>query len=467
MKILFAASEIFPYAKSGGLGDVAQALPKSLSKDLDIVCVMPLYAFIDKASLKKSASNFNITLGENNRYEINLFTSEYKGVLTYFIDSPLFSQNEDFYESKSGAYSNNNQNFGVFCKALVELAKLLDVNILHLNDWHTALAALWVKEQELDIKTVFTIHNLAYQGLFEKDLLNKLGIDESYYTMDALEFYDKVSFIKAGIAFSDAVTTVSPRYAKEILTEKYGCGLHSFLSFHSDKLAGILNGIDYELFSPKTDKALLSNFDTDNIDLKYENKKALLKELGLNGSDKPILIMISRLVEQKGFGLLIDSLDEILNKELNLVILAEGSSGVYKNKLEVLAKKYDNFHISFEYNEDFSHRIYAGGDFLLMPSVFEPCGLNQMISMRYGTIPIVHGVGGLLDTVYENKKQCGEGVVFKEYTADALFNAIERALNMYKSKELMLNIIRFNMECDFSFEKSALQYIKLYNRLIL
>lgn len=465
MKILFAASEIFPYAKSGGLGDVAQALPNSLSKELDIVCVMPLYRFIDRSFFKKNKLSFSLKIGENT-YEINLFTSEYKGVLTYFVDSPLFNQNEDFYGNNSGSYSNNNPKFGVFCATIVELAKLLNIDIVHLNDWHTALAALWIKERATHIKTVFTIHNLAYQGIFEKEILKQLGIDDKYFTMQGLEFYDKVSFIKAGIAFSDFVTTVSPQYAEEILTERYGCGLHSFLNYHSKKLLGILNGIDYDLFDPKTDKAIPSKFDLNNIDLKNINKKVLLEELKLGLDDKPTFVMISRLVEQKGFELLIDSLEEILRHKLYLIILADESDINYKYKLESIAKKYDNFSLRFGYDENLSHRIYAGADFLLMPSLFEPCGLNQMIAMRYGTIPIVHGVGGLLDTVYEDKERCGMGIVFKEQTKESLLDALQRALSLYLDKNKMHNMIRFNMKCDFSFDKSALLYKKLYSRLL-
>lgn len=465
MKILFAASEIFPYAKSGGLGDVAQALPYALNKHLDIVRVMPLYGFINKSLLQKNDLSFSVELGENS-HDISIFTDEYNGVHTYFIDSCVFSENEDFYTTKSGGYSNENPSFGLFCRAIVELAKELHVDIVHLNDWHTALAALWIKEQELNIKTVFTIHNLAYQGIFEKEILKQLGIDEKYFTMQGLEFYDKVSFIKAGIAFSDLVTTVSPQYSKEILTEQYGCGLHSFLSCHSKKLSGILNGIDYELFDPKTDTALESVFDSNKIELKNVNKKALLSELNLEDSNRATFVMVSRLVEQKGFGLLIDSLDKILSKELNLVILADGA-GTYKHKLENIAEMYENFYLHLGYDEDFSHRIYAGADFLLMPSLFEPCGLNQMIAMRYGAVPIVHAVGGLLDTVHEDDKECcGEGIVFSELSKEVFISAIDRALDTYKDTKKMKNIIRFNMSCDFSFDKSALLYSKLYNRLL-
>jgi starch synthase len=425
---------------------------------------MPLYGFINRTLLQKNDLNFNIKVGSDS-YKINIFSSEYKGVTTYFIDLPLFSESEDFYTHKCGGYTSENPGFGIFSAAIVEIAKLLNVDIVHLNDWHTALAALLIKEHAPQIKTIFTIHNLAFQGIFSKDILKELGIDECYFTIEGIEFYNKVSFIKAGIVYSDLITTVSPQYAKEILTERFGCGLHSVLNFHSEKLFGILNGIDYELYDPKRDKALLSNFDSESLDLKNINKLDLLKELDLEVSDKPTFVMISRLVQQKGFDLLIDSLEDILKNELNLVILADGESS-YRLKLEVIAKKYDNFYLTFGYDEDFSHRIYAGADFLLMPSLFEPCGLNQMIAMRYGTIAVVHGVGGLLDTVYEEQNRCGGGIVFLEESKESFLSAIQRSMELYKDKQKKENIVRSNMRCDFSFDKSALLYKKLYNRLL-
>jgi starch synthase len=465
VKILFAASEVFPYAKTGGLGDVAQALPHALSKEHEIVRVMPLYGLIDKSNLKKTKFSFDLSLGSKS-YKITIYSDSYNSVITYFIQTDIFSEHKEFYTKKSGAYSNENENFAVFSASIVKLAKILDVDLVHLNDWHTALAALWIKEEIPKVKTLFTIHNLAYQGLFKKEVLVKLGIDERYFNMEHLEFYDKVSFIKAGIAFSDAITTVSPQYAKEILSEEFGCGLHSFLKFYSNKLSGILNGIDYELYDPKNDKALVSNFDEEHIEQKYKNKELLLQKFHLNNLENATFIMVSRLVEQKGFGLVLDSIEEILSKKINLIILADEANSLYKTKLESIAKRYENLAVCFGYDEDLSRQIYAGGDFLLMPSLFEPCGLNQMIAMRYGTIPVVHSVGGLVDTVHEDKAQCGRGIVFKNNTKDALLDALKRSLVLFDERAKMHEIIKFNMSCDFSFTKSASLYSKLYKRLL-
>ncbi|QOY54850.1 glycogen synthase [Candidatus Sulfurimonas marisnigri] len=464
MKILFAASEIFPFAKTGGLADVAQALPHSLSKHVDIVCVMPLYDFMDKSLLQKSELSFSVILGDITHL-ITLYTSNYKGVTTYFIQTPMLSDSQELYSSSSGSYANNNPNFGIFCAAIVLLAKELHVDIVHLNDWHTALAALWIKESAPQIKTVFTIHNLAYQGLFDASMLKYFGIDTKYFTMQGIEFHNQLSFIKAGIAYSDIVTTVSPQYAKEIMSERFGCGLHTFLHTHKEKIFGIINGIDLELFNPQTDTALRATFSSTNINSKYLNKNALLKELSLEISQKPLFVMVSRLAEQKGFDLLIDSIEQILKKNLILVIQVDGENS-YKQKLVSIAKRFKNLFLQFGYNEDKSHRLYAAGDFLLMPSLYEPCGLSQMIAMRYGAVPVVHGVGGLLDTVHENQQKCGEGIVFSHPTEDALLDAVDRALKLGNNTKEMKRVIGFNMECDFSFDKSALSYIHHYKELV-
>jgi starch synthase len=454
MKLLFASSEIFPFAKTGGLADVAQALPDALSQEIDIVSVMPLYGFMDKSDFYKESFDFSIIVG-GITYPITIYSTQNIEVNTYFIEAPLLSTTQELYPD-----TNIDLRFGIFSQAIVELALHVKVDVIHLNDWHTALVALFIKERSLNIKTIFTIHNLAYQGIFDYSSLERLGIDTKYFTMDTLEFYGKVNFMKAGIAFSDAITTVSPQYAKEILTEKFGCGLEGFLSFYSKKLSGILNGIDSSLFNPQTDKYLIANYSTQNIKDKYLNKKALLKEIKLKDPRKPLLVMISRLVEQKGFDILLQSLNAMLKKRLNFLLLVDGESH-YREPLEKMAQKHNNFTLLYGYDESLSHRIYAGADFLLMPSLFEPCGLNQMIAMCYGTIPIVHSVGGLFDSVHENESVCGEGIVFSKFTKKAFLDAIERALTLKRKKD---EIIRFNMQCDFSFANRIQSYLKLYTK---
>lgn len=457
MKILFASSEIFPFAKSGGLADVAASLPEALNKNVDIASVMPFYGFMDISDFQKTDIKFDINLGGIN-YNIEILSTQNQNVLTYFIKAPLLSDTKNLYGDDK-AYANNDIRFGIFSKAITHLAKALHVDIVHLNDWHCALSAFWLKDTK--IKTIFTIHNLAYQGVFPKNSLDRLGIDEKHFNYKDLEFYGNCNFMKAGIRYSDALTTVSPTYAKEILTPQFGCGLDGFLGFYKDKLSGILNGIDTKYFNPETDNSIFKNFDKNSLPLKQVNKKELFKKTKLKNTKIPLFVMISRLVEQKGFDIILASIDDLVKKDLNLLLLVDGQSH-YSKPLEEYAKRYKNLELVFGYNENLSHQIYASADFLLMPSLFEPCGLNQMIAMSYGAIPIVHSVGGLKDTVHENSKKCGQGIVFSKPTKKAFMLAINRALKL-KNED---SIQKFNMQCDFSFDKSALKYIKLYKKVL-
>ncbi len=463
MQVLFVSSEIFPYAKSGGLADVADALPAVLQEYITIFRVMPMYGFMDKDSFTYERSYKISFCGID--YKINLYTKEKEGIRTYFIQAPLLSSTENLYCDKEGDYPNNDLRFGIFCRAVVELSIALKVDILHLNDWHSALCALFVKERKLKIKTLFTIHNLAYQGVFGKSSLQRLGIDSKYFTIDGLEFYDKVNFLKAGIAYSDHVTTVSPTYAKEILTKEFGCGLEGFLSYHKNKLSGILNGINDTIFDPAEDELLCCKFDKERVEEKYKNKVDFIKKSTLKDPRRPLFVMVARLVEQKGIDLFLSSLKMLMSKKINLFLLGEGSEE-FSKKLRQFSNEYDNFEFFEVYDESLSHRIYAAADFLLMPSKFEPCGLNQMIAMRYGTIPVVHAVGGLKDSVHEDGTSCGGGIVFKKYTKKEFLFAVERALDLKKESKKLQEIIERNMQCDFSFKPSALEYLKLYESLV-
>ncbi len=419
---------------------------------------------MDKSTFEQSAIFLSVNLGGIN-YDINFYKTFNKNVLTYFVNAPLLSDTQNLY-GDTEAYANNDIRFGLFSIAIVKLATILNVDVLHLNDWHTALAAFWIRQENPKIKTIFTIHNLAYQGVFSEDSLQRLGIDKKYFTMDSLEFYGRCNFMKAGIKYSDKIATVSPNYAKEILTPAFGCGLDGFLIHHKEKLSGILNGIDTKVFNAKIDSSLFRNFDVNSLELKFENKKALLKKTKLKNAKLPLFVMISRLAEQKGFDILIDSLELLLKQELNLLLSVDGGSP-FKKTLMNASKLHNNFEIFFGYNEELSHQIYASADFLLMPSLFEPCGLNQMISFRYGTIPIVHDTGGLHDSVFEKTKKCGLGISFSKPTKRAFFQAVIRALKLYKKRKQMIDMQKFNMGCDFSFEKSALKYINLYNEILL
>jgi len=460
MKILFASSEIFPYAKSGGLADVADSLPKALRDFETVSRVMPFYSFMKKENLTLDWKH-EISLGGIS-FELTFYKSVETNITTYFVQTAFLSDTKNLYGDANGDYANNDLRFGIFCKAIVLLAKKLSVNILHLNDWHTALSSLYVKEEKLNIKTIFTIHNLAYQGVFDKTSLKRLDIKEKYFTIDGLEFYDKLNFLKAGIAYSDGITTVSPTYAKEILTQEFGCGLDGFLQHHKDKLSGILNGLDITVFNPKKDESLYFQYDSNTIQKKQKNKKTFLKSTTLKGPTIPLIVMVTRLVNQKGIDLVIDSLEALLGKKLNFFIVGEGDSEIVKI-LDGYSKKYKNFEFINIYDEVLSHNAYAAADFLLMPSKFEPCGLNQMIAMSYGTIPIVHAVGGLKDSI----KNGVSGIVYKRQTKKALLLAVDRSLKLQEDKKKLKEMIVLNMQKDLSFSKSALKYLQLYKKVLV
>jgi len=460
VNILFASSEIFPFAKTGGLADVADSLPKSLGEFENITKVMPLYGFMKKDNLNLEFKD-KIILGDIS-YKLSFHKKVEDNTATYFVDAPLLSDTQNLYGDRYGDYANNDLRFGIFCKAIVLLAQKLNVDLLHLNDWHTALSALYIKDEMLKIKTVFTIHNLAYQGIFEQSSLEKLSINQKYFTVDGLEFYGNINFLKAGIAYSDAITTVSPTYAKEILTKEFGCGLDGFLKYHKNKLSGILNGINTTIFNPKNDENLYFQYDFRRLENKLKNKKAFLKNSTLKDLKIPLFVMVTRLVEQKGINLILNSLEELLTKEVNLLILGEGNLEFTK-ELKKMAKEHRNFEFIDAYDEVLSHKTYAAADFLLMPSKFEPCGLNQMIAMRYGAIPIVHGVGGLKDSVADGVS----GLVFKKETKKELLLTIDKALKLKKNSKKFNKIRKSNMQKDLSFIKSALKYIEIYKKILL
>jgi starch synthase len=369
------------------------------------------------------------------------------------------------YGNKNGDYSHNDLRFGIFSKTLVVLAQMFEIDVLHLNDWHTALAALWAKEILPDLRIIYTIHNLAFQGLFPSESMKRLGIEEYYFTPDGIEFWGNMNYMKAGIAYSDVVTTVSPTYAKEILLPEFGCGLEGFLQVHHHKLHGILNGIDTVLFDPSLDTALPNNYRPNNLTGKTANKTLFCKESGLRDAHKPLIVFIGRFTQQKGLDVIIEALPKLLRLNFNLAVLGEGDE-MMAEALKTEVKSHDNLSIQFGYDESLSHRMYSAADFLLMPSRFEPCGLNQFISLRYGTIPIVNNVGGLHDSVWDiddtKSAICGRGIVFQPLNSHMILQSVEKALQLFSHTKKFEKIVNDNMSCDVSFEKSVQSYLKLY-----
>ena len=471
MKLLFAAAEIYPYAKTGGLADVAQALPKALSHTIEVRSVMPLYRFIDRKKFKITphGNSFSVTLAKR-RYRISLHRGFNQGVETLFIYERTLCNRPTPYGDKNGDYPDNDLRFGIFSKALVKIAQMYGVDILHLNDWHTALAALWTRESLPYFRTVFTIHNLAFQGLFPRETVARLGLSSAHFTPEGIEYWGQVNCMKAGIAYSDLVTTVSPHYAEEILHSQFGCGLDGFLRLHKHKLLGILNGIDTTLFDPQHDPALPHHYSADSLQGKKQNKETLCRELGFTQTDAPLFIFIGRFTQQKGLDLIIETLPALLNTKLNLAVIGEGDPDM-GSKLKEVAGKSDNLWLFQGYDETLSHKLYAAADFLLMPSSFEPCGLNQLIALRYGTIPVVHRVGGIHDTVadYEDDFSpdiCGRGVAIREYDTRGLIEAVHRAIQLYNTAETFAELSGENMQCDVSFEKSAKRYLECYDEIL-
>ena len=467
--LLFASSEVYPFVKTGGLADVSHSLPKALSESYDVTVVLPLYRVIDRKRFKITMSeSFEITMGEST-YPIELHRASFEGMEYRFVYTPLLCDREFLYGPPECGYEDNAERFALYAYVLREMVRREAYALLHLNDWQCALAALLIKEESaISTKTLYTIHNLAYQGVFESSILPRIGVDTRYYTMDALEFYDQVNFMKAGIAYADLITTVSPTYAKEILTSEFGCGLEGFLQVHKRKLHGILNGIDRDHFSPSADGALVECY-TDAKG-KKASKSDLLKSLGLKGATKPLFVFIGRLAHQKGIDLLIETLPKMADLECNIALLGEGGDA-YNEALSVISERYANVSVSSGYDEALSRRMYAGADFLVMPSLFEPCGLNQMIAFAYGAIPIVNRVGGLVDSVkklesFEEESTSGFGIVFSSPTSRSFLAAIKKGCELYRDKKHFESIINHNMQCDYSWSQSAQAYLKLYQRLL-
>jgi starch synthase len=473
MKILFVSAEVAPYAKVGGLADVAGSLPKALSKlGVDIRIAMPKYKIIEeeKFSLKSIVKNLAIPF-KNTKKKVEILEGSLKGEIpVYFIKNKEYFERDEIY----GA-TDDIERFTIFCKAVLEMLEKIDFipDVIHTNDWHTALIPVYLKtlykDKYKNISSVFTIHNLGYQGITEFEYLKIMGIPEEEFTMEKLEFYGKVNLMKGGIVYSDIVTTVSEKYAEEIQTKEYGEGLEGVIHAKKQKLFGIINGIDYEEVNPLTDKRIFVNYDLNTIEKKVENKLYLQKEQNMEiNRDIPLIGLISRLASQKGLDLVSEAIEEMMQENLQFVLLGKGDI-YYENLFKEISKKYPHkTGINLKFDIELAQKIYAGADMFLMPSRYEPCGLGQMFALRYGTIPIVRKTGGLADTVtdFNEINKQGNGFVFEEYTKEALFSTIKRALRVYQNKSDWKKLIENAFEGDYSWENSARKYLKIYEKAI-
>jgi starch synthase len=480
-KILFVTSEAHPLIKTGGLADVAGSLPRALlGLGHDIKILLPAYASILEKTphkLIKKKSTLTIAGQTITLLQTRLPNSR---VTVLLVDMPQFSerQGNPYCGPDGNDWRDNAWRFFLFAKVAEHIAfnqVQLDwqPDIVHCNDWQTGLVpALIAQATPPAVKkpaTVFTIHNMAYRGLFPYQAFAEMGFPPEYFHPEKLEFYGQLSFIKGGLVFADAITTVSPRYAQEIQTPEFGCGLEGLLSFRHEHLSGILNGIDMDEWNPGTDKLIVHNYNRRTLQQKIHNKLHLQHHLGLPvNTDTPVLGLIGRLVEQKGVDLLLAQMPTLLALNCQLVILGSGATH-YEERLKKLAKEHpEKISVTLGYNEAFAHQIEAGADIFLMPSIFEPCGLNQMYSLRYGTLPIVHAVGGLCDTVIETAEDENiiNGFVFEKPTADAFHSAITRALTAFEQPDLWKKIQLNAMKQDFSWEKSAKLYENVYENIL-
>jgi len=469
MKILFVAAEVAPLAKVGGLADVIGSLPKALSElGNDVRVMMPRYGVIDavKYPVMPVIDDFNVRVMKTTKPVALKATDLSDKVKVYLVDSDDFSSSSEVY-GKGGL-----ERFFLFCRAVLEILPGLNwqPEIVHCHDWHTALIPLWLRENGYHYVSLFTIHNLAYQGPFDDAFLSDSGLKEDWQSRPADAPEPLLNFMSQGILWADMVTTVSETYAKEILTAEYGEGLDELLRYRQEKLFGIVNGLDYEEYNPATDPLIPSNYDASTLGKRIANKLVLQRQAGLPGNAEiPLIGMVSRLDEQKGLDILVESLDFLLQKtQAQMVILGKGKEQ-YHSLLKQATDKYPQQVAAFlTFDNALAHLIYAGCDIFLMPSRFEPCGLGQLIAMRYGAIPVVRRTGGLADTVQDLTKDLNEGTgfVFRDYDSKAMSTAVQRAVDAYKDREGWHKAIQRIMALDFSWESSAKEYQSLYYRAL-
>lgn len=472
MKILYAASEAAPFIKVGGLGDVAGALPKALCKAGDDVrVILPYYSAIPE-KLKE------LCVPRNGFFFHNAWREQYCGIYEAQVDGVTYYLLEnDYYFDRPQTYGefDDGERFAFFSRAILECLPQIDFipDIIHCNDWHTGLVPVLLDTQFRDrpgyasIRTVYTIHNIEFQGKYDPyQLGNIFGLGEE---VKHLLFYDNaINLMKGAIECSNRVTTVSKRYAEEIMTPAKSCGLEHILQARAWKVSGIVNGIDTELFDPATDKRIARNYTADSVELKVGNKNALQEELGLPVTDElPLFGMVTRLTHQKGLELMTAKLDWLASQEVQVVILGTGDAR-YENFLREAAERYpENLRVILAFDGNLAQRIYAGCDFFMMPSEFEPCGLAQMIAMRYGTLPIVHTTGGLADTVppYNPETREGRGITFQSFDAEDFSNALWRSMELFRDKEHFTTAKKNAMAGDYSWGPSVIAYQKLYKTI--
>jgi starch synthase len=479
MKILIASSEVFPLAKTGGLADVAGALPKALQKlGIDVRVIMPKYKGIEEKGFPVSYGGYKISCPVSQRMvDGEIVETSYNGIPVYLVDKEEYFYRDNLYSTQDGDYIDNAERFIFFSKSIVEAIKVTGFvpDVVHCNDWQTALVPVFLKTLYRQdpvlskIATLLTIHNLGYQGLFWHLDWHLLNIGWEYFTSKSLEFYGKINFLKGGIIFADILNTVSKKYSEEIQTPEFGSGLDGVLHTRKGDLYGIVNGIDYDEWNPERDPYIPATYDVDHLNNKGTCKAELQKAFGLpENSAIPVISSISRLADQKGFDLVSEAFDQFISLGVHYILLGTGDRK-YHELFTRLSDKYPrSFSVKIAYDNALAHLIEAGSDMFLMPSRYEPCGLNQLYSLKYGTVPVVRAVGGLDDTIEDDPKipDRRTGFKFYDYTAPDMLDAVGRAVSTYVRKDDWASIVSRCMGQDFSWKKSAEEYTTLYEKAI-
>jgi starch synthase len=477
MHIAFVASECVPFSKTGGLADVVGALPRALAAvGHEISVFVPRYRLTRISEERTVVQSITIPFDDRYRFCSVLSGAGYPGVRFFFIDYPPYFDRDGLYGTASGDFPDNAERFALFCRAVLEASKILGVpDIFHCHDWQSALVPVLLRTQYLedpafrDCGTVFTIHNIGYQGLFPAEILPLLTLPWDLFTITKMEFFGNVNFLKGALAYSDLITTVSRRYAQEIQTTEFGFGLDGVLKERAQTVIGILNGVDYEDWNPESDRFIVAHYSADDLSGKQECKQDLLASFGLGNADPnlPVIGIVSRFAAQKGFDLIGQIVDRLALEDVLLTVLGSGDK-LYEEMFLRLCRRVPNkIAVRIAYDNPLAHKIEAGADMFIMPSRYEPCGLSQIYSLKYGTVPIVRATGGLDDTIdsWDPRTKKGTGFKFQEYTGEALLRTIHQALQLYRDQGSWQKLMRNGMSKDFSWRVSAREYVRAYERV--
>ncbi|PYV48482.1 MAG: glycogen synthase GlgA [Acidobacteria bacterium] len=476
MHIAFVASECVPFSKTGGLADVVGALPRALAAaGHEVSIYLPRYRLTRITDERTVVQSITVPFDDQYRFCSILTGAGYPGVRFYFVDYPPFFDRDGLYGTAAGDFPDNAERFALFCRAVLEGSKILGVpDIFHCHDWQSALLPILLRTQYaedpafLNTGLVFTIHNMGYQGLFPPEILPLLMLPWDLFTISKMEYFGNVNFLKGALAYADMVTTVSRKYSQEIQTSEFGFGLEGVLKERAQTVTGILNGVDYDEWNPETDKYIAADYSANDLTGKQECKRDLLAAAGIHADpSSPVIGIVSRFAAQKGFDLIGQIVDRLALEDVLLIVLGSGDK-LYEEMFLRLARRVPGkVSVRVAYDNALAHKIEAGADMFLMPSRYEPSGLSQMYSLKYGTVPIVRATGGLDDTIdpWDQRTKKGTGFKFQEYTGEALLRAIHQATQLYRDQDSWQKLMRNGMAKDFSWKVSAREYVRVYERV--